>query len=160
VRVTRKGESVRVRLSLAEAHVLEQLLLELQATLDPGALDPTDPVRLRLYPAAYDDDRAAADYREITEAGLQRERSDRLDACLAELRAARSVVRTDLALDAEAADRWMRVLNDLRLTFGTRLQITDDDDNVLDPDDPDVQLRARYMWLTALQDLLVTTLMG
>lgn len=154
------GESVRVRLSFAEAHVLEQLFLELQDLLEPGSLDPADPVHLRLYPAAYDDDRAAADYREITEEGLQRERSDRLDTCLDELRSARSVLRTEVVLDSDAADRWMRVLNDLRLTFGTRLEITEDDDHTLDPDDPDVQSRARYVWLTALQDLLVTTLMG
>ena len=52
------------------------------------------------------------------------------------------------------------MLNDLRLTFGTRLDISEDDDFDLDESDPDVQLRARLPWLTALQDALVMTVMG
>ena len=63
-------------------------------------------------------------------------------------------------LPPDAVDRWIRVLNDLRLTLGTRLGIAADDDYALDAADPDVQERARYVWLTALQDLLVTSLMG
>jgi hypothetical protein len=150
----------RVRLNLAEGHVLDQLFHELQDALAPDALGPDDPVRRRLYPAAYDDAGDAQDYRELTEAALQADRSERVDQCLAELRSGRSIRRTEVNLDAEAAERWLRVLNDLRLTFGTRLEITEDDDYELDETDPDVQLRARYLWLTALQDALVTTLMG
>jgi hypothetical protein len=158
--VQRTGEAVKVRLSFAEAHVLEQLFGELQDVLEPGALASSDPVRQRLYPAAYDDGQQAEAFRELTEESLQRERSERVDKCRAELSSARSIVRTELVLDADAADRWIRVLNDLRLTFGTRLQITEDDDYELDRDDPDVGLRARYVWLTALQDMLVTALLG
>ena len=160
LKVTRHGESVRIRLGLAEAHVLEQLLTELQEYLDPEALDPSDPVHARLYPAAYEDDADAAAFRELTESGLQQERRNRADVCLADLRDARSLVRTDLSMSAADADRWIRVLNDLRLALGTRLDISEDDDYELHPDDPDVHLRARYVWLTALQDMLVTTLLG
>jgi hypothetical protein len=63
-------------------------------------------------------------------------------------------------LDGDGAERWMRVLNDLRLTLGTQLNISEDDDYELDEQDPQVHLRARYLWLTALQDALVTTVMG
>ncbi len=159
MKVTRHGESVRVRLGLAEAHVLDQVLGELQDFLAADALETSDPVRERLYPAAYDDADDSAAYRELTEAGLRRERNSRADQCRAELREARSLVRADLTLSSDAADRWIRVLNDMRLVLGTRLDISEDDDYELDSDDPEVHLRARYVWLTALQDMLVTTLL-
>jgi hypothetical protein len=159
VKVARSGQTTRVRLSLAESHVLEQIFVELQETLDAEALDSDDPVRERLFPAAYEDDEAAEAFRDLTESALRQDRLERTDRCLAELLSARSLVRTDLHLDAEAADRWIRVLNDMRLTFGTQLNITEDDDYELDADDPDVHVRARYVWLTALQDMLVTSLM-
>ncbi len=161
MRLRKSGDTVRIRLSVAESHVLELLLTEIRDVLAPGALDSADRVRQRLYPAGYLDDPAAAGaFRELTEQALQRERSERVDRCLAELRAARSIRRTDVALDAAAVDRWMRVLNDLRLTYGTRLDISEDDDYQLDENDPDVQLRARYVWLTALQDGLVATVLN
>jgi hypothetical protein len=59
-----------------------------------------------------------------------------------------------LQLDDEAADRWLRVLNDLRLALGTRLGVTEQDE--LDDQEPAVQL---YHWLSAVQDLLVGHLM-
>jgi hypothetical protein len=117
-------------------------------------------VRERLYPAAYADGADAAAFRELTEAGLQQDRSERLERCRSELRRARSILRTELVLGPDDADRWIRVLNDARLTIGTRLDISEDDDGRLDASDPDVRDRARYVWLTALQDLLVTGLMG
>jgi hypothetical protein len=160
VRLSKAGDGARVRLNVAESHVLEQLFMELQELLDPEALDPSDPVRERLYPAAYADPDAEQAFRELTEAGLREDRTARVDECLAEVVAGRSLRRTEVVLDADGAERWMRVINDLRLTFGTRLDISEEDDYELDETDPQVHLRARYLWLTALQDALVTTVMG
>jgi uncharacterized protein DUF2017 len=160
VRLTKSGSGVRLRLNLAESHVLEQVFIELQETLAPDALDPSDPVRQRLYPAAYPDPDAAQEYRELTEEGLREDRTARVDECLAEVVSGRTLRRTEVVLDAEGAERWMRVLNDLRLAFGTRLNISEDDEYELDEDDPQVHVRARYLWLTALQDALVMTVMG
>lgn len=157
--MTRNGESVRVRLSLAEAHVLQQMINDLQDVLGPDGLDPADPVHERLYPAAYESAADSEDFRELTEEGLREQRGERADQCLAELLRARSLVRTELSLDPESADRWIRVLNDMRLTLGTRLEITEDDDYELHSDDPQIHLRARYVWLTALQDMLVGSLL-
>jgi hypothetical protein len=152
--------NARLRLNLAESHVLEQLFHELQDVLAPDALRADDAVRQRLYPAAYEDAAQAQAYRELTESALQADRSSRVDECRAELRSGRSIRRTEVVLDADTAERWLQVLNDMRLAFGTRLQISEDDEYELNEADPDVQLRARYLWLTALQDALVTTLMG
>ncbi|HZZ96242.1 MAG TPA: DUF2017 family protein [Jatrophihabitantaceae bacterium] len=160
MKITKDGGGARIRLNLAESHVLEQLFLELQDVLDPDALAPSDSVRKRLYPAGYADADDAASFRELTESGLHADRSERLDLCLAEVRSGRSLRRTEMHLDGDGAERWMRVLNDLRLTLGTQLNISEDDDYELDEQDPQVHLRARYLWLTALQDALVTTVMG
>lgn len=151
---------MRVRLNIAESHMLEQLFNDLQGDLVPGVLDPSDPVQKRLYPAGYDDEESAAAFRDLTESSLRRDRSERVGQCLAEVRSGRSLRRTEVTLDADGTQRWLQALNDLRLTFGTRLGITDEDDYALDDADPQVQLRARYLWLTALQDSLVTTAMG
>jgi hypothetical protein len=159
VRISRHGDGARIRLNLAEWHVLEQLFGELQDVLEPGALEPSDPVRQRLYPAAYEDPDADVAYREITEAALRADRNARTDRCLAEVLQGRSLRRTEVVLDADGVERWIRVLNDLRLTFGTRLDISEDDDYELDERDPQVHVRARYLWLTALQDALVTAVM-
>jgi hypothetical protein len=160
MKVARAGDGARIRLNVAESHVVEQLLDELCGILEPDALTVEDPVQRRLYPDAYDDASDAAAFRELTETALQAERSERVEACLADLHAGRSVRRTEILLDAGGADRWIRVLNDLRLAYGTQLNITEDDDYQVHMSDPDAPVRARYLFLTALQDLLVETLMG
>ena len=55
-----------------------------------------------------------------------------------------------ISLDAEAADRWLRVLNDLRLALGPGSASPRTDE--LDPADPAVAI---YHWLSAVQELLV-----
>lgn len=160
MKVSRAGDGARIRLNMAESHVVEQLLDELRAIVEPDALASDDPVRQRLYPAAYQDATDEEAFRSLTEAALQAERSERVEACLAEVRAGRSVRRTEVLLDADGADRWIRVLNDLRLAYGTRLDITEDDDYQVHASDPEAPLRARYLFLTALQDLLVAALLS
>ena len=113
-------------------------------------------MRRRLYPDGYGDREAAAEFRELTESSLTYERTDRISQCT------RGPGRStgDLALDAEAGQRWIQALNDLRLALGTRLEITDDDD--LERRRPTRQSdpgRAIYQWLTAVQDSLVRALM-
>ena len=66
---------------------------------------------------------------------------------------------TQVELDADGGQRWIQVLNDLRLVLGTRLGITEEDGD-LDPAAPDFQQRSVYYWLTALQDSLVRALMA
>jgi hypothetical protein len=61
-------------------------------------------------------------------------------------------------VDAERAGAWMRSLNALRLVLGTRLDVSEDDDREIDPDDPDAPARALYYFLSALVDELVDAL--
>jgi hypothetical protein len=156
---TRRGRRI-LRLESVEAELLTSLLGELTAVLDADAEDDaavrppdSDPVLARLYPSAYPEDAAAAaDFRSLTEDALRSERAERIALCEGELARGREVDLTD----AEVADRWIKVLNDLRLSLGTRLGVTEEDERP----DPADQPRMIYHWLTAVQDTVVTALMG
>ncbi len=149
MKARRRGALIRVDLTGTEVDLLAAMLDDFGLLLEEP--DPADPVIQRLYPDGYtDDDEASEEYRGLVESDLRTERSARLQACRAELPEGGG----RLELDAEAADRWLRVLNDLRLALGTRLEITDD--NELDETDPSVNI---YSWLTAVQDTLILNVM-
>ncbi|HEV2887175.1 MAG TPA: DUF2017 family protein [Jatrophihabitans sp.] len=149
MKMRRKAGVLRVDVSSSEAALLGNLLDDFGDVL--AEPDPDDPVIQRLYPDGYtDDEEAAREYRELVESDLRAGRIGRLQACRAEL----PVGGGRVLLDAEATDRWLRVLNDLRLALGTRLGVTEEVE--LDDSEPAVQI---YFWLTAVQDLLVTQVM-
>jgi hypothetical protein len=151
--VGRRGRS-RLRLDQQEVALLTRLFDELDEVLD-GAAAPA--VLERLSPAAYRDDTGAQDeFRELTAGSLRTERGERIALCRADLAASSEV---DVA-DPEVADRWLKVLNDVRLALGTQLGITEDDDHDVDPADPEQQPRLVYYWLTAVQDAVVRAVMG
>jgi hypothetical protein len=118
---------------------------------------PTDPALVRLLPDAYADDLdAATEYRRFTEGDLlaaKRANAGVVLAGLAEAERAGSV-----RLDGETVHIWLVAVNDIRLTLGTRLQIEEDYEALieqLEPDDPRLPEFAVYEWLTALQEALV-----
>ncbi|HEV7205009.1 MAG TPA: DUF2017 family protein [Jatrophihabitans sp.] len=153
MKVSRRHGRLRLRLEPIEVSLLETLLDELTVVLDSD--DADDPVVARLYPSAYpDDDAAETDYRSITESGLRSERQERVGQCVAELALGGEI---DLG-EPDTARRWIQVLNDLRLSLGTRIGIAEDEPEI-DPTDPEAQPHLVYYWLTAVQDSVVTGLM-
>ncbi|MBO0829090.1 MAG: DUF2017 domain-containing protein [Streptosporangiales bacterium] len=170
---TRGG--VAVRFDAAEAALLRKLFGELVELLDDGAGDadddpltsavgtfeprstPDDPAVARLFPDAYrDDEEAASDFRRYTESDL---RSGKIDAARVAAESLGDGGR--LVLTAEQAQTWLTALNDLRLTLGTRLSVTEDHEQVfgaLPDDDPRKQLWYVYDWLSYLQQSLVEAL--
>ena len=168
MRILRTADSIRLQLDPVELQTLADLLAELIEDLDADP-QPDDAVHERLYPAAYVDTDAEQSFRKMTQAGLKTERIERAQQCLAELAeaperttAVTRRARHEVSLTDADSDRWMRVLNDLRLVLGTRLEITEDDDHLgaLDVGDPEAMSYVIYGWLTALQDNLVRVLMG
>jgi uncharacterized protein DUF2017 len=156
VRVRRRGEFIRLRLEPVEVALLTRLLDELLELVNEEA-DEDDPVQRRLFPAGYrDDDEADAEFRRLTEVSLRTERSERASACAGELAAHPG----ELTFTDEAGQRWIQVLNDVRLALGTRLDVSEEDGPEIDPADPMAEQRAIYYWLTAVQDSLVLALMG
>jgi hypothetical protein len=66
-----------------------------------------------------------------------------------------------LSLGPDAVSALLALLNDARLTLGTRLDVTEETDfEALDPDDPRTPGLAAYAWLTYLEGDLVEALLG
>jgi hypothetical protein len=120
----------------------------------------------RLFPAGYEDDEAAREFRDLTESTLHGERRERIDRCRNELSGASG--GGDIGIgDEDRSRRWLQVLNDLRLVHGTQLGVREDTEGSvpgpaaeLDPDDPDQLPWLIYHWLSGAQDLIVRSVIG
>ncbi len=137
-------------------------LASLEAMLrDPGPAGPrppADPVLARLLPDGYrDDPEAAGEFRRYTEPGLRS----------AKWQAARQMLDTlpdaggRVMLDSDAAQAWLKALNDVRLALGVRLGVTEEFEEQwgrLKPDDPLWAAFEVYAWLGAVQESLVQAL--
>lgn len=127
---------------------------------------PDDDVVARLLPDAYRDDaEGAADFRRFTQDRLV---SAKLSAAAAVLSALPDDLdrdddsSTEVRLDPEGAQLWLRAVNDLRLALGTRLGVEQDDDETweaLADDDPRATVHEIYQWLGWVQETLVAALM-
>lgn len=160
MKIKTDGADVAVTLDVSEAEALVTLFADQSGEL--GELDSADPRWQRLHPAAFSEADAAAEFSSMTTADLDALRLDRTGTCLAELAQARTTVRRNrvmLHLDADALQRWIAAVNDLRLMRGTALGVTADNSDRWDPSAPDFADWAAYHWLTGVQDALVTAAM-
>jgi hypothetical protein len=66
--------------------------------------------------------------------------------------------RWTVELTEEEALAWLGVLNDLRLALGVRLDITEDFDGLVAPDDPDAAAKHLLSYLGWLEEHLVQAL--
>jgi hypothetical protein len=131
---------------------LEKMFNETTATA-PEA--PADPVLARLLPDAYQDDpESAGEFRKYTESSLREAKKYFAQTLLETLPPEGGRVK----LNADQARDWLRALNDVRLMFGVRLEVTEDFEEqlaTLDPKDPRVAAFEVYGWLGAVQESLV-----
>lgn len=154
------GRRNHPRLDLAgvEIVILTKMCTDFVELVDgDGVLNEVDPVIERLFPDAYNDPEASAEYAELTRGWLRDERVERVRLCLGELEQAASDTGSIDLSGPEVLDRWLRVLTDLRLALGTRLGVDADFD--IDDTDADADGRHIYVWLTAMQDAMVTTVL-
>ncbi|MFF3031486.1 DUF2017 domain-containing protein [Streptomyces rubiginosohelvolus] len=147
---------------------------------------PADPALARLFPDAYGGPEApeggagagkpeeeqelrerSAEFRRFTEMDL---RTGKRDDALAVVRTLDALSPAPdggavLTLTGDECLSWLRSLNDLRLTIGTRLEVSDEDQGEegslyrLPDSDPRKPMVMAYLWLGALQESLVETLM-
>jgi len=165
-----RGGAVVARFEAAEVSILRSLVSMVLGLVEPGQTSddpleralgigggeaPSDPVLARLFPAAYADEREATEFRRYTEATLR-------DGKRADARTLLDTAgpgRTELT--AEQAQAWLRALNDVRLTLGIRLEVTEEIHEEIErmsEDDPRYPAFVTYDWLTYLQDSLVRAL--
>ena len=152
----RRGDHLVARIVDAEAGIVGLLLDQLEQLLSADPDDSGgDPVLERLLPPGHTSDpEIAADYRDMTEAGLRTGKADDLATVRATVPADGGEVR----LDADQAAAWLRTTNDLRLALGTRLGITEDSEPPEDLTSEAGQQLAVYYWLTSVQGSLVDAL--
>ena len=124
----------------------------------PAPETPDDPVLARLLPDAYRDDPKSSDeFRKYTESSLREAKKYFAQTVLDTLPANGGKVK----LTGDQARDWMRALNDVRLTFGVRLEVTEDFEGQLAslaPEDPKFAAFEVYGWLGAVQESLVQAL--
>ncbi|MBO0802066.1 MAG: DUF2017 domain-containing protein [Nocardiopsaceae bacterium] len=143
-----------------EAAVFEELerMFEDSAPDAPEKEKPADPVLARLLPDAYHDDpEAAGEFRKYTESSLREAKKYFAQVMLDTLPEKGGRIR----LTGDQARDWMRAMNDVRLMFGVRLDISEDFEGQLaslDPSDPAVPAFEVYGWLGAVQESLVQAL--
>ncbi|MFF6777817.1 DUF2017 domain-containing protein [Streptomyces sp. NPDC012637] len=184
------GGGAAVALDEVEISILRSLAVQLMELIGPGdepvegedplaalfaegpSEPPSDPALRRLFPDAYGDDtdelrQAAADFRRYTENDLRARKRDDALSMVRSLDALASAAAGEgggvLKLTADESRAWLGSLNDLRLTIGTRLEVTEDDESEelyrLPDDDPRKPMVMAYLWLGGLQESLVETLM-
>ncbi len=117
-----------------------------------------DPAVARLLPDAYrDDPEKANEFRKYTESSLREAKKYFAQTLLETLPPQGGKVR----LTGDQARDWLRALNDIRLMFGVRLEVTEDFEEqlaALDPKDPRAAAFEVYGWLGAVQESLVRAL--
>lgn len=182
------GGSAAIALDELEASILRSLEVQMLELIGPGpgagsddplaALfaegpteKPADPALARLFPDAYGDPdapqdeearAAAGEFRRYTEPDLRtRKRDDALEV----VRALDGLGGEGGVLKLAPGDclHWLGALNDLRLTLGARLEVTEDDEQGLYelPDtDERKPLVMAYLWLGALQESLLEAISG
>ncbi|MEU2068601.1 DUF2017 domain-containing protein [Streptomyces anulatus] len=142
---------------------------------------PSDPALARLFPDAYGGPSRPAEggkseeelrelsseFRRFTENDL---RSGKRDDVVTVVRTLDALSPAGdggavLTLTGDECRSWLRSLNDLRLTIGTRLEVSDEDEGGegslyrLPDTDPRKPMVMAYLWLGALQETLVEALM-
>jgi hypothetical protein len=142
--------------------------LEAMLSFDGPTTEPDDPVLARLFPSAYADEEAAAEFRRFTEGTLRDGKAagaatiiDTLEEAGLPAQLGEQKVVIDVELDEEAALVWLKSFTDLRLALATRLEVEQDDEafwRTLPEDDPRSQAHDIYEWIGALQETLVDAL--
>ncbi|MET7332815.1 DUF2017 domain-containing protein [Nonomuraea sp. NPDC005650] len=165
-----KTGGVVAEFEAAEVSLLRSLVSMMLGIVEPGRTSddpleralgigggeaPSDPVLARLFPSAYEDAKDSMEFRRYTEATLR-------DGKRADAQTVFDTARSGRAeLTPEQAQAWLRSLNDVRLTLGTKLDVTEevhDEIAVMSEDDPRYPAYLTYDWLTYLQDSLVRAL--
>jgi hypothetical protein len=142
-----------VHLTENEQVLVKSLLAQLRSlirTETTGEITEASGVR-RLFPTAYPErDDLEAEYQDMVRDDLVAKRLAAIDEVEATI-----VLPT---IDDEQLSTWLTTFNDLRLVLGTRLDVSEDDDPYIDPDDPNAAALVAYGYLGELLESAVMAL--
>ena len=139
---------VRLTLDEDEASLLRNLVSEMRMLLEAD-VPPGDAVKQRLFPRAYEEDEDEETYRDLVADDLA---TAKLDVVKAVGDALGPHGGSNVDLGPEDVSSWLRLLTDLRLAIGVRLDVTEETmSEEIDPDDPNAPAYAVMHWLGWLQ---------
>jgi hypothetical protein len=136
-------DGVRANLSGEELELLRSLPVQLRKVLEAAERDPAND---RLFPPAYlevVDVEAEEEFQRLSHEDLISTKLAAIEVVTKSLERAEDAPWKaaggrgwTVELGGEEAMAWLGVLNDVRLTLGVRLEITEDFNGVIDDDDP------------------------
>ena len=143
-KITADG-TVKVTLAAWKRQLLTDLPQQLQELMSSNS-----PSNQRLFPAAYvgDEEREEEYQRYMREELLASRMAAATILC-------ESAKKTQITTDELAT--WVNVCNSIRLVLGTQLDVSEDDDPI-EPDDPNLQTHQLYWWLGFMVECGVQTL--
>ena len=158
-------EPLLLTLSDDEVEALIEAARSTLAIVDaPFPVDGDEAVRARLFPRAYLDpteDAAEFAFQATVHTDMAQVRAASIATVIAEIEAGKHLhAGVEVSLDADVAGRWIGVINDLRLTLGTRLGVSDSEE---DPGHSEIVGaghgdRPFYTWMSYLQEELISRL--
>ena len=155
------GGALSAELEPVEAALLSRLARQVAALLADGRSNDAapDPAMLRMLPDAYaDDPEASAEFRRFTADDLTARKTRNAQTIIATVAGALIAEGpTEVRLEPQETQAWLRSLTDIRLVLATRLGIEQDGDVGRD-DDEAAMLGEVYDWLGWVQDSLVNAL--
>jgi hypothetical protein len=148
---------VKVHLDEPEAALLRSLVSEMQTLLEADVPDE-DEVKARLFPRAYETDDDERGFRDLTASDLETAKLE----TLREVRDALGVSgAATVDLGPDEVGSWLRLLTDLRLAIGVRLDVTEETmASELDADDPNAPALSVLHWLGWLQGSILERIGG
>lgn len=149
---------VQIRLSSRERELLRSLPDQVRPLLTGDAEAPE--IQARLFPRAYDDPEAEAEYQRLAAETISAERIAAIEAFAETLEGGETGWLTwQVQLSAEQADAWLSALNDTRLTLAMLVGIRSEEDWEQGPDESDPSSVALW-YLGWLQEQLLGVLTG
>lgn len=148
---------MKVHLDEPEAALLRSLVSEMQTLLEAD-IPNEDAVKARLFPRAYETDEDERSFRDLTADDLEKVKLE----TLREVQDALGVSgAAHVELGPDDVGSWLRLLTDLRLAIGVRLDVTEDTMAAeIDPDDPNTPALTVLHWLGYLQGSILERIEG
>ena len=152
-----RGGKIRLNLDEAETSILRDLTREMQTLLEAD-IPKEDPVKQRLFPRAYEEDGNEDTYRDMVAGDLE-------NAKLQAVKEVRDALGpqgpSSIELGPDNVGTWLRLLTDLRLAIGVRLDVTEETmSEEIDPDDPNASAYAVLHWLGWVQGSILERIEG